>query len=173
MNIAALSWHTGVLSWDWKHFWEDHFQTAVRKPMPLAGSEWLLVGTSLAWEWATAIERHWTHSSAFLPSLGFKIRERSPVKISNAFGMFLAPLLTFTLLIWFTSIGIASLSFCEQRWVVYQQMLATHKLLITYCASVCKVCPRQSEISSAPSFENFPSTFLFFELPFNNRLSCL
>lgn len=45
-----------------------------------------------------------THSSAFSPSLGFKISVWSPVKISNAFGMFLAPLDTLTDLIWLMSI---------------------------------------------------------------------
>jgi hypothetical protein len=72
--------------------------------MPLAGSELLFPGNSLAWECATTMLKHWTHSSAFFPSFGFKISVWFPVKISNAFGMFLAPRDTFTDLIWLTSI---------------------------------------------------------------------
>lgn len=71
--------------------------------MPLAGKELLFAGNSFACEWATTMLRHWTHSSAFLPSLGFRIKVWFSVNISKAFGIFLAPLDTFTDLIWLTS----------------------------------------------------------------------
>ena len=47
--------------------------------------------------------KHWTHSSAFLPSFGFNISVWSPVNISNALGIFLAPRDTLTDRIWLTS----------------------------------------------------------------------
>lgn len=84
---------------------QTRYQIAVRlAPMPLAGRELLFPGNSLACEWATTIFRHCTHSSAFLPSFGFRINVWFPVKISKALGIFLEPLETFTDLIWFTSI---------------------------------------------------------------------
>ena len=100
-------------------FWPafaTYYQTAVLRLVPLAGKELLFAGISLECEWATTIDRHCTHSSAFLPPLGFRISDWSPVKISNAFGMFLAPRLTFTLRIWLTSMGVTSLSsFCNKH----------------------------------------------------------
>lgn len=69
------------------------------------------VGGSLAWEWATTIDKHCTHSSAFFPPFGFKIKDCEPVKISKAFGIFRAPRDTFTERIWFTDIGRTSFEF--------------------------------------------------------------
>jgi len=92
------------------------FHTAVLRLAPLAGRELLLAGISLECECATTIDKHWTHSSAFLPSLGLRIRDWSPVKISNALGILRAPRLTLTLRIWFTSMGVMSLSsFCKKN----------------------------------------------------------
>lgn len=75
-----------------------------RRVMPRAGRLLDLAGASRACECATTMLRHCTHSSAFFPSFGFRMRVWSPVKISKAFGMFLAPLDTFTERIWLTSI---------------------------------------------------------------------
>lgn len=69
-----------------------------------------LDGISFACEWATTIDKHWTHSSAFLPRFGFSMSDWSPVNISNAFGILRAPRQTFTLRIWWTSMGVISLS---------------------------------------------------------------
>lgn len=65
-------------------------------PILLAGKELLFPGSSFACECATTMLRHCTHSSAFLPSFGFSINVWFSVNISKAFGMFLAPLETFT-----------------------------------------------------------------------------
>lgn len=80
------------------------YQTAVRTRLEPR------VGISLAWEWATTTDRHCTHCSAFFPFLGFRMRESSPVKISNALGMLRAPRLTLTLRMQCTSIGVSCLS---------------------------------------------------------------
>lgn len=59
--------------------------------------EFLEFVVSFECECATTTDKHWTHSSAFFPPLGLRIRDSSPVNISKAFGMFRAPRLTFTL----------------------------------------------------------------------------
>lgn len=67
------------------------------------GSAQCFTKGTLTCECASTMLRHWTHSSALLPSFGFRINVWSPVKISNAFGMFRAPRETLTERIWLTS----------------------------------------------------------------------
>lgn len=89
----------------------------------------LLDGISLACECATTIDKHCTHSSAFLPLFGFSISDWSPVNISNAFGMLRAPLHTLTLLIWCTSIGVTSLSSFWNKIHIFRTLTKAYQAL--------------------------------------------
>lgn len=62
-----------------------------------------------ACDWATTMLRYCTHSSAFSPSVGFKINVWFPVKISKQVGILRAPRDTFTERIWFMSIDASPL----------------------------------------------------------------
>jgi len=90
--------------------------------------EFLEFVVSFECECATTTDKHCTHSSAFLPPLGFSIRDSSPVNISKALGIFRAPRLTFTLRIWWMSIGVPSLSFFYNKKQI--KYLITHNSII-------------------------------------------